>query len=360
LNGVIFAQQGKYKSMSDSTAALLQVNDLKMHFPVKEGVFMRTGKYNKAVDGVSLSIKPGETLGLVGESGCGKSTLGRCIARLYEPTSGSIVFDGMDISRFSRKALMPVRRDIQMIFQDPMESLNSRHTVGDILAEPFVVQKMGDSAWRQKRVAELLDLVGLPARSVTRYPFEFSGGQRQRIGIARSIALNPRLIICDEPVSALDVSIQSQILNLLIDLQRELNLSYLFIAHDLAVVKHISDRIAIMYLGKIVEIGDGENLYRNPQHPYTKSLISAIPVPDPHHKTQRQILVGDVPSPINPPSGCGFHTRCPEVMDRCRVDTPALIPMVNLNAELYGRPVACHRCCEEEGAVEVQAELERV
>jgi oligopeptide transport system ATP-binding protein len=346
--------------MPDSLAPLLQVNDLKMHFPVKEGVFMRTGKYNKAVDGVSFSIKPGETLGLVGESGCGKSTLGRCIARLYQPSSGEVLFNGTDISRFSRKELMPIRRDIQMIFQDPMESLNSRHTVGDILAEPFVVQKMGDSAWRQKRVAELLNLVGLPARSVTRYPFEFSGGQRQRIGIARSIALDPRLIICDEPVSALDVSIQSQILNLLIDLQRELNLSYLFIAHDLAVVKHISDRIAIMYLGKIVEIGGGEEIYQNPQHPYTKSLISAIPVPDPHHKAQRQILVGDVPSPINPPSGCGFHTRCPEVMDCCKVDTPALIPMVNLIAEPYGRPVACHRCREEEGAVEVEAELERV
>ena len=229
---------------------------------------------------------------------------------------------------------MPFRRDIQMIFQDPMESLNSRHTVGQILEEPFIVHNIGDKQFRQNRVKELLNVVGLPARSVTRYPFEFSGGQRQRIGIARSIALNPKLIICDEPVSALDVSIQSQILNLLIDLQKEFNLSYLFIAHDLAVVKHISDRIAIMYLGKIVETGDGESIYRTARHPYTQSLISAIPVPDPHHKSQRQVLVGDVPSPINPPSGCAFHTRCPKVMDVCRTATPVLTT--------DRQPVSCH------------------
>jgi oligopeptide/dipeptide ABC transporter ATP-binding protein len=313
---------------------LLQVRDVKMHFPVKEGVFMRTGKFNKAVDGVSLDIMPGETVGLVGESGCGKSTLGRCIARLYQPSAGSILFNGTDITKLGRKALMPFRRDIQMIFQDPMESLNARHTVGQILEEPFQVHNIGDRAFRRQRVAELLDLVGLPARSVTRYPFEFSGGQRQRIGIARSIALNPKLIICDEPVSALDVSIQSQILNLLIDLQKEFNLSYLFIAHDLAVVKHISDRIAIMYLGRIVETGEGESIYRTARHPYTQSLISAIPVPDPHHKTQRQILVGDVPSPINPPSGCAFHTRCPQVMDICRQQAPSL--------SLEVQAVSCH------------------
>lgn len=315
--------------MSDtdmSQQPLLEVKGLKMHFPVKEGVFMRTGKYNRAVDGVSFSIAPGETLGLVGESGCGKSTLGRCITRLYQPTEGHILFRGTDISRLSRRAIMPFRRDIQMIFQDPMESLNSRHTVGDILEEPLIVQKMGNSAWRQQRVRELLDLVGLPARSVTRYPFEFSGGQRQRIGIARSIALNPQLIVCDEPVSALDVSIQSQILNLLIDLQRELKLSYLFIAHDLAVVKHISDRIAIMYLGKIVESGSGEQIYHAAQHPYTQSLISAIPVPDPHHKSQRVVLHGDVPSPINPPSGCSFHTRCPRATAICSEQAPQLQP----------------------------------
>jgi len=323
-------------SVLDTTtiSPLLQVRDLKMHFPVKEGVFMRTGKYNKAVDGVSFDIMPGETLGLVGESGCGKSTLGRCIARLYQPTAGEIIFDGTDISRLGRKALMPFRRDIQMIFQDPMESLNSRHTVGEILEEPFIVQKIGNRISRQERVRELLDVVGLPARSVTRYPFEFSGGQRQRIGIARSIALNPRLIICDEPVSALDVSIQSQILNLLVDLQKEFHLSYLFIAHDLAVVKHISDRIAIMYLGKIVEAGQGESIYRTARHPYTQSLISAIPVPDPHRKSQRQVLTGDVPSPINPPSGCTFHTRCPKVMDICRTVPPVLTT--------DSQPVSCH------------------
>lgn len=303
---------------------LLEVRDLKMHFPVKEGVFMRTGKYNKAVDGVSFSIAPGETLGLVGESGCGKSTLGRCITRLYEPTAGEILFRATDISRLSRNKMMPFRRDIQMIFQDPMESLNSRHTVGDIIEEPLVVQNIGDNQARQQRVRELLDLVGLPARSVTRYPFEFSGGQRQRIGIARAIALNPQLIVCDEPVSALDVSIQSQILNLLIDLQRELKLSYLFIAHDLAVVKHISDRIAIMYLGKIVETGDGAQIYQSPQHPYTQSLISAIPVPDPHHQSLRVVLKGDVPSPINPPSGCSFHTRCPKATEICKTQTPQM------------------------------------
>ncbi len=317
-----------------SVSPLLQIRDLKPQFPVKEGIFMRTGKYNKAVDGVSFDIMPGETLGLVGESGCGKSTLGRCIARLYQPTAGEVVFNGTDISRLGRKPLMPFRRDIQMIFQDPMESLNSRHTVGEILEEPFVVQNIGDKAFRRQRVKELLEVVGLPARSVTRYPFEFSGGQRQRIGIARSIALNPKLIICDEPVSALDVSIQSQILNLLIDLQKEFNLSYLFIAHDLAVVKHISDRIAIMYLGKIVESADGESIYRTARHPYTQSLISAIPVPDPHHKSHRQVLVGDVPSPINPPSGCAFHTRCPKVMDVCRSTAPVL--------STDRQPVACH------------------
>ncbi len=317
-----------------SVQPLLQVRDLKMHFPVKEGIFMRTGKFNKAVDGVSFDILPGETLGLVGESGCGKSTLGRCIARLYQPTAGEILFNGTDLARLGRKAMMPFRRDIQMIFQDPMESLNSRHTVGEILEEPFIVHAMGDKVWRRQRVTELLELVGLPARSATRYPFEFSGGQRQRIGIARAIALNPKLIICDEPVSALDVSIQSQILNLLIDLQKEFNLSYLFIAHDLAVVKHISDRIAIMYLGRIVESGEGESIYRTARHPYTQSLISAIPVPDPHHVSQRQILVGDVPSPINPPAGCAFHTRCPKVMDVCRSVAPVLTS--------DRQPVSCH------------------
>ena len=307
------------------SSPLLEVKDLRMHFPVKEGILLRASKSNRAVDGVSLTIQPGETLGLVGESGCGKSTLGRCISRLYSPTSGSVLFEGEDITHLRGKALMPYRQHIQMIFQDPMESLNARHTVGEILEEPFVIHKLGDKAYRSQRVRQLLDTVGLPARSVTRYPFEFSGGQRQRIGIARAIALNPRLIVCDEPVSALDVSIQSQILNLLNDLQQEFKLSYLFIAHDLAVVKHISDRVAIMYLGKVVETADAEAIYRQPRHPYTRSLISAIPVPDPHRKVQRQILTGDVPSPINPPSGCHFHPRCPEVIDRCKVEAPQLI-----------------------------------
>jgi oligopeptide/dipeptide ABC transporter ATP-binding protein len=300
------------------------VDDLKMHFPVREGLLLRSHKFNRAVDGVSLRIGPGETLGLVGESGCGKSTLGRCIARLYRPTAGMIRFQGQDITRMGGRSLRPMRQNIQMIFQDPMESLNARHTVGDILEEPFVVQRMGDRAWRSKRVTELLNIVGLPARSVTRYPFEFSGGQRQRIGIARAIALNPKLVICDEPVSALDVSIQSQILNLLVDLQQEFNLSYLFIAHDLAVVKHVSDRVAIMYLGKIIETADSETIYRDARHPYTQSLISAIPVPDPHHQPSRQILQGDVPSPINPPTGCHFHPRCPIAEARCKQQVPAL------------------------------------
>ena len=297
---------------------------------------LRTSKFNKAVDDVSFHIMPGETLGLVGESGCGKSTLGRCIARLYQPTAGSIKFEGNEITGLGSRALMPYRQHIQMIFQDPMESLNSRHTIGDILEEPFIIHKIGDKVSRKKRVKELLEIVGLPARSVSRYPFEFSGGQRQRICIARSIALNPKLIICDEPVSALDVSIQSQILNLMNDLQQEFNLSYLFIAHDLAVVKHISDRIAIMYLGRIVESGEGQEIYKNPLHPYTRSLMSAIPVPDPHRKIKRQIISGDVPSPINPPSGCTFHPRCPEMIDECEYKVPSLETIT------HGHKASCH------------------
>ncbi len=306
------------------SAPLLEVNNLAMHFPVREGLLRRARVYNRAVDGVSFSIREGETLGLVGESGCGKTTLGRCVARLYQPTSGSIHFNGQDITRMKAGALRPLRQDIQMIFQDPMESLNSRHTVGDILEEPFIVQKLGDRPWRQQRVAQLLNTVGLPARSASRYPFEFSGGQRQRIGIARAIALNPKLVICDEPVSALDVSIQSQILNLLVDLQREFKLAYLFIAHDLAVVKHVSDRVAIMYLGRIVESAASESIYRQALHPYTRSLIAAIPVPDPHRQVQREVLHGDVPSPINPPTGCSFHPRCPLAETRCAQMSPAL------------------------------------
>ena len=303
---------------------LLEIRDLKKHFPVKEGILLRASKFNKAVDGVSLTIRPGETLGLVGESGCGKSTLGRCIVNLYQPTAGEILFEGRELSHLKNREIMPYRQDIQMIFQDPMESLNSRQTVGDIIEEPLIIHKIGNAASRKQRVRELLSIVGLPTRSVTRYPFEFSGGQRQRIGIARAIALNPKLIICDEAVSALDVSIQSQILNLLIDLQNEFNLSYLFIAHDLAVVKHISDRIAIMYLGRIVEIADSNEIHSNSRHPYTRSLLSAIPVPDPHRKTQRIVLQGDVPSPIDPPQGCSFHPRCEYRQSRCKSESPSL------------------------------------
>jgi oligopeptide/dipeptide ABC transporter ATP-binding protein len=320
-----------------SVAPLLAINDLQMHFPVREGILLRAKRSCRAVDGVNLTIAPGETLGLVGESGCGKSTLGKCIARLYQPTGGSIVFQGDDLAHEKGAALKAHRRNLQMIFQDPVESLNSRHTVGDIIAEPFMIHKMGDDAWRRQRVQELLAKVGLPANAADRFPFEFSGGQRQRIGIARAIALKPKLIVCDEPVSALDVSIQSQVLNLLLDLQREMKLSYLFIAHNLAVVKHVSDRIAIMYLGRIVELADADTIYRAPRHPYTRALTSAIPEPDPTRNKQRIVLQGDVPSPINPPSGCPFHPRCPHATDRCKVEVPQLRA-----AGEPGQQVSCH------------------
>jgi oligopeptide/dipeptide ABC transporter ATP-binding protein len=303
---------------------LLSIRDLHMHFPVKGGIFLTAKDTCRAVDGVSFDIMPGETMGLVGESGCGKSTLGKCIVRLLKPTSGEIHYDGTDMGALSRGQLKPMRREIQMIFQDPADSLNSRHTVRDILEEPFQIQRIGDSASRQIKVDELLGVVGLPLGAADRFPFEFSGGQRQRIGIARAIALNPSLIICDEPVSALDVSIQSQILNLMLDLQDQFKLSYLFIAHDLAVVKHISDRIAVMYLGRLVEIADADKVYQDPRHPYTRALISAIPVPNPNLRRERIVLSGDVPSPINPPAGCPFHTRCPHVQDICRSDVPKL------------------------------------
>ncbi len=320
-----------------SVAPLLAINDLQMHFPVREGILLRAKRSCRAVDGVNLTIAHGETLGLVGESGCGKSTLGKCIARLYQPTGGSIVFQGDDLAHEKGAALKAHRRNLQMIFQDPVESLNSRHTVGDIIAEPFMIHKMGDDAWRRQRVQELLAKVGLPANAADRFPFEFSGGQRQRIGIARAIALKPKLIVCDEPVSALDVSIQSQVLNLLLDLQREMKLSYLFIAHNLAVVKHVSDRIAIMYLGRIVELADADTIYRAPRHPYTRALTSAIPEPDPTRNKQRIVLQGDVPSPINPPSGCPFHPRCPHATDRCKVEVPQLRA-----AGEPGQQVSCH------------------
>ncbi len=292
-----------------NNGTLLSIDDLRMHFPVRGGILLRTRKHCKAVDGVSLTVAQGETVGLVGESGCGKSTLGKCIVRLHQPTAGSIRFEGRDITRLSRRQLKPCRRDIQMIFQDPAESLNSRHTVGNILEESFLIHNIGTHSERRERVRELLSVVGLGPDAANRFPFEFSGGQRQRIGIARAVALNPKLVVCDEPVSALDVSVQSQILNLLLKLQNDLNLSYLFIAHNLAVVRHISDRIAIMYLGRIVEMADTETIFRNPLHAYTKALISAIPIPNPRQKRERIILQGDVPSPIDPPEGCAFARR---------------------------------------------------
>jgi oligopeptide transport system ATP-binding protein len=289
--------------------SLLTIQNLKQHFPVRGGVLLRSVATCKAVDGVSLQLGTGETVGLVGESGCGKTTLGKAIVRLLKPTDGSIVFEGQDITHASMRALRPMRRHVQMIFQDPAESLNPRHTVRDILEEPFIVQKMGSRPERRKWVMELLDKVGLSASAMDRFPFEFSGGQRQRIGIARAIALKPKLIVCDEPVSALDVSVQSQVLNLLLDLQREMGLSYLFIAHGLSVVKHMSDRVAVMYLGKIVELAPAEEVYHNPRHAYTKALLDAIPVPDPAKRRARRLLQGDVPSPINPPAGCAFGHR---------------------------------------------------
>ena len=305
---------------------LLKVNNLKMYFPIHGGILRHRVGWVYAVDGVTLKVREGETLGLVGESGCGKTTVGRTIARLYKPTGGNVIFEGQDLSQLNQQNIREVRRDLQMIFQDPFESLNSRHTIGDILLEPFEIHKIGTPKERNGAILQLLNRVGLDQDVLTRFPHEFSGGQRQRIGIARAIALKPKMVICDEPVSALDVSIQSQILNLLLELQADMNLTYLFIAHDLAVVKHISDYIAVMYLGKIVEWADADRLYHQPIHPYTHALLSAIPVPDPEVKKKKQILSGDVPSPVNPPSGCVFHTRCPYAKDYCKDKVPELKP----------------------------------
>jgi len=289
---------------------LLDVKHLKKHFPIKGGVFSKTIGYVYAVDDINFTLEKGETLGLVGESGCGKSTTGRTILRLIEPTDGAIYFEGQDITGLDKGAMRALRREMQIIFQDPYASLNPRMTVGSIIGEPLEIHKIARGSEKQERVASLLQKVGLRAEDMRKYPHEFSGGQRQRIGIARALALNPKLIVCDEPVSALDVSIQAQVINLLEDLQAEFGLSYLFIAHNLNVVEHISNRVAVMYLGQIVELASDEELYKNPQHPYTEALLSAVPIPDPTVKKKRIILEGDVPSPINPPRGCHFHTRC--------------------------------------------------
>jgi oligopeptide transport system ATP-binding protein len=315
---------------------LLDVRNVKKYFPLKKGVFSRGKGFVKAVDGVSFSVRRGETFGLVGESGCGKSTLSRLIMRLIDADEGEILFDGRDWLKQKGGELRRQRRHMQMVFQKPFESLNPRMTVGEIIGAPFEIHGQARGAAKDRRVRELLEKVGLDPDYASRYPHEFSGGQRQRIGIARAIALNPKLIICDEAVSALDVSVQAQILNLLKQLQREYQLTYLFISHNLSVVKHMSDRIAVMYLGKIVEIAPADELYANPKHPYTKALLSAIPQPDPDAKKERIVLTGDVPSPVNPPAGCRFCTRCAEAMPECREREPAL------TGADEGHAVACH------------------
>lgn len=318
---------------------LIEVKNLKKYFEINKGFLLSARKdYVQAVDDISFEIRKGETFGLVGESGCGKSTTGRTLIRLYDPTDGEIIYDGVEIGKLPESELKSYRKRVQMIFQDPYASLNSRMTVGDIIGESLDIHGLASGKARQERIFELLHTVGLSKDHASRYPHEFSGGQRQRIGIARALAVDPDFIICDEPISALDVSIQAQVVNMLEDLQNDMGLTYLFIAHDLSMVKHISDRIGVMYLGKLVEVANANTLYDNPEHPYTQALLSAIPIPDPEvtRKSQRIILEGDVPSPINPPSGCRFRTRCRYAMDRCAVEEPILREIAP------GHRVACH------------------
>lgn len=317
---------------------LLEIKNLKMHFPIKKGLLSKTRGYVKAVDGVSFNLKKGETLGLVGESGCGKTTVARSLLRLIEPTGGSVNFEGVNILKLPKEELRKIRAHIQVIFQDPYSSLNPRLSVGQIIAEPLKNFENQSSEQLKKRVAYLMEKVGLNPHQTGRYPHQYSGGQRQRIGIARALALNPKIIVCDEAVSALDVSIQAQVINLLRALQEELGLSYIFIAHDLSVVEHISDRVAVMYLGKIVEMASDYDMYHTPRHPYTQALLSAVPIPDPEADNKRILLKGDVPSPLDPPSGCAFHTRCPKKKDICSQEQPVFKELEN------GHWVACHLC----------------
>ncbi|MEU6275572.1 dipeptide ABC transporter ATP-binding protein [Streptomyces populi] len=326
-------------SAPEDREVLLRVEGLTKHFPIKKGILQRQVAAVKAVDGIDFEVRKGETLGVVGESGCGKSTMGRVITRLQDPTGGSIHFEGRDITRLSTAKMRPLRRDIQMIFQDPYGSLNPRHTIGSIVSAPFRLQGVEPEGGVKKEVQRLLELVGLSPEHYNRYPHEFSGGQRQRIGIARALALKPKLVVADEPVSALDVSIQAQVVNLMDDLQQELGLTYVIIAHDLSVVRHVSDRVAVMYLGKMVELADSTKLYETPMHPYTKALMSAVPVPDPNRrgaKSDRILLKGDVPSPLKPPSGCRFHTRCWKATQVCKTTEPLLLEL------RPGQRVACH------------------